>query len=110
MIRQLTDIEKEVSRKGIERLDRETRWMEFELKYTQLMLEEGLQVNLEKQTEKFRDAIALTKEQIRQNKETIKAMEDQIVNGVECTDPNVTLQPIGDTQETVYVADLPKEE
>lgn len=103
-MRQLTDQEKELTRKGIERMDTELRWMQFEKKYTELMLEEGLLINFQKQEAQFRNNLARTKEGIESHRETIKAMEDQIVNGVEEKKPAKE-----DAAEVVYEADIPPE-
>ena len=83
MKRKLTDQEITISLRNKERIEKELKSMKYHLKYNELMFNEGLDVNYERQKEEYKSVIKKLKQDITANTKMLNILEDQIKNGVE---------------------------
>jgi len=81
--RELTKEEKSFMEKQIARMDFETKGATYMIKYCDLMLDEGLQVNFDRQRKEFEAQKTEAVNAIELNKNTIVELNKQIENGVE---------------------------
>ena len=83
MKRQLSEVEKNVCLKKIGEMEKEEKWLEFQVKYTDLMLGEGLKVNFEQKKRELTLQRNEYKTQIEISVVTVKTLKKQIREGVE---------------------------
>jgi len=83
MKRQLTTEEKATSNKMLLERIKEEEWLKYQIKYTNLMLEEGLKVNYEKQLNELKIRKKEFESQLKMINNIINTLKLQIRNGVE---------------------------
>jgi len=83
MKRQLTTEEKATSNKMLLERIKEEEWLKYQIKYTNLMLEEGLKVNYEKQLNELKIRKKEFESQLKMTNNIINTLKLQIRNGVE---------------------------
>ena len=81
--RLLTREERGICERSIKSLQNEQKDKEFQVKYGELMLQLGLDVNYEKQKQQFKSKLKLHIEELDENKKAISDLQDQLKNGVE---------------------------
>jgi hypothetical protein len=83
MKRKLNEEELKWCDKGIANIEIEIAWINYQLKYVGLMLDEGLEVNYSKNIKEFKEQKA-NWEQMKKEKETsMNILQQQIAEGVE---------------------------
>ena len=81
--RELTKEEKGFMQKQMLRMDNESKDAAYMIKYCDLMLNEGLKINFDRQTREFESQKTEAVNAIELNKNTIIELNKQIENGVE---------------------------
>ena len=82
-LRELESKEKEMCRKQIEIRHKRNKWLEFQLKYYDLMINEGLEQNFLEKIREFKLQRKEFDKELTSNKEVVKVLNEQIKNGVE---------------------------
>ena len=83
MKRKLKDKELALAIKGMDTKKGEVEWFEYQIKYHDLMLETGLEMNHKKNIRDFKDKRREHKENLEVVNSIIKILQEQIRNGVE---------------------------
>lgn len=82
-MRLLTDKEKELNNKSIERLNRRNKWLkEYYIPKTKLELEEGLQISFDSTKEQYKQVLNDWHKELIRNEEQMKILNIQNTKGV----------------------------
>ncbi len=81
--RPLTEEEKAVELKQIERLEKRNDWLKFQVKYYDLMLAEGLEQNYLKTVREYKEQRKEFDSELKENERIVKGLNEQIKDGVE---------------------------
>lgn len=82
-MRHLTEEEIKINERQIRYLKKETKFLKYNIAYGDLMLNQGLEANLEKQKERMSKEREDHKSNLKLTQEKIKELQNQIDNGVE---------------------------
>ena len=91
-MRELTELEKRICEKQINKLRRELSHTEWLLKYNQLMIDEGLERNYEEKKREFKLQHQQLIGEIANVHEKIRILLEQIKNGVDAKDEMVEMK------------------
>ena len=83
MKRKLSNEESVMSSKMLLERVKELEWVNYQIKYTDLMLKEGMRVNYEKQLSELKIKKNEFEGQLKMSNGIISTLKDQIRNGVE---------------------------
>lgn len=83
MKRQFNNVEKALCWKRINEMKEENEHLAYLIKYTDLMLTEGLKINVRQKEKEMKGQKQECERQINTNVGTIKVLEEQIRNGVD---------------------------
>jgi hypothetical protein len=83
MKRHLDEEELKATRRGMSFLEKENKWLEYQLEYFNLMLDKGLEMNLLRKRQEFEIEKAKYENNLEVNIKNIRILKDQIRNGVE---------------------------
>lgn len=81
--RQLTEEEKKITERNIENNTKLIKYFEYLVKHRELLINEGLQVNFDKQMEETKQDVAKFNQEIEALKFANETANDQLTNGVE---------------------------
>ncbi len=84
--RELTESEIKFINKQIERMNVESKGAKYMIKYCDLMIDEGLKINFDRQEKEFESQKQEAENAIELNENTIIELNKQIENGVEIKD------------------------
>jgi len=83
MKRKLIGQELILATKGLDNKKQEKEWLEYQLKYHQLMLDVGLEMNYKKNIRDFKQNKNEYEQELKIVENVMKTLQEQIRNGVE---------------------------
>jgi hypothetical protein len=98
--RQLTDVEKQLCKKNMDNRLENIKWLKYQIRYYDLMLEEGLYLNYLKTVKEFKQLKKGFEDELKTEEEIVKELQNQIKNGVEVKKPDESNKSNSTSTET----------
>jgi hypothetical protein len=82
-MRELTEEERKITEKSIERMDKEKEYLDFQKAHKELMLKDGLRINYERHVQKHEQELKDINDALGQIEATVGVANKQLSEGVE---------------------------
>ena len=92
--RQLNTEETQICQKQIGKLIEEAMNLQYLEKYTRLLVEEGLEYSYNKQKKEYTEQLKTIQSDLKNVKDRIEILQNQITNGVETKEQNEEIQTL----------------